>query len=79
MILGNWLPYDWLAKKGLKFYAIDKDQLNECLLKVVDNIELEQMSCSANKQIISSISSWEYVCSDWRDDYIQMIQAHSSE
>ena len=79
MILGNWLPYDWLAKKGLKFYAIDKDQLNECLLKVVDNIELEQMRCSANKHIISSISSWEYVCSDWRDDYIQMIQAHSSE
>ena len=32
--------------------SIDKDQLNECLLKVVDNIELEQMRCSANKQIM---------------------------
>ena len=73
MILGAWLPYEWLAKKGLFFYSIHPNELLDLLSSIIQNFEYEKNKFSSNKETISSISSWESVAGLWVDDYRKML------
>jgi hypothetical protein len=73
MILGAWLPYEWLAKEGLFFYSIHPNELLDLLSSIIQNFEYEKNKFSSNKETISSISSWESVAGLWVDDYRKML------
>jgi hypothetical protein len=74
MILGEWLPYKWLASKGLFFYAINENQIIELISKIIENFEQEKQKFESNKNIIYYISSWETVTELWANEYKQMIK-----
>ena len=72
MILGEWLPYDWLAKEGLYFYFIHPNKLIDLLSRIIHDFENEKVKFNSNKSKIASISSWDYVSKFWANDYKQM-------
>ncbi len=73
MILGAWLPYDWLSKEGLFFYSIHPNELIDLLSRIIQDIDIEKVKFNSNNVTISSISSWESVSRLWADDYRQML------
>lgn len=66
VIAGKWLPYEDLREKGIFFVSIDEiENLINVLGEVVVNYKLFQRKCSANKEIVYDMSSWNAASRRW--------------
>lgn len=69
MILGEWLPYNWLKNKGLYFHNIKLQNLSKTLLDILVNIDSEEVLAKQNVKKIEEISKWSYCISKWKSIY----------
>ena len=70
VINGEWLKYSILDNNGI-YYKTFKDfsLLSEVLDEVICNIAAEKLKVSNNRDLVSQISSWDYLRKYWIDLY----------
>lgn len=75
MLLADWLPYEWLREKGLKFHNSSIKELQEKLEILIQNFDAEKKFCSINPQLIELISDWKNVAKNWSEIYKKTIES----
>ena len=73
MVLGNWLPYEWLREKGMYFHSVDFFEIKEKISQIIQEIHSEKEKFLKNNDILFSISSWNSVVHSWSEDYKKLI------
>lgn len=69
MILGDWLPYNWLKDNGLSFHNISIKNLSKTILDIISNLDSEKELAEQNVKNIEVISKWSSCISKWKDIY----------
>ena len=69
MILGEWLPYNWLKASGLNFHNVRLQNLSKKILDILSNLDSEKELAKKNAKNIEVISKWSSCISKWKDIY----------
>ena len=69
MILGEWLPYNWLKTYGLNFHNVRLQNLSKTILDILSNLDSEKELAKKNAKNIEVISKWSSCISKWKDIY----------
>lgn len=68
VIVGSWLPYNFLVDNGIKYETIDSiRELKNKLQKIIDKIKPKEKSSfhEENKKILDRVSSWNSLINEW--------------
>ena len=69
MILGEWLPYNWLKDNGFNFHSVKLNNLSKTILNILSNLDSEKELAKQNVKKIEMISKWSSCISKWKDIY----------
>lgn len=65
-VVGGWLPYEMLKKRGIIFWDIDDiGELTNVLADIVMRIDYYREMCKINKAKIQELSSWKSISKKW--------------
>ncbi len=68
VIVGNWLPYEMLKKRGLVFWGIDNIcELGNAIIEVNRDIKKYKKECGVNHKMVHELSSWDTMSEKWLD------------
>lgn len=74
-IIGSWPPYKARARAGFKYHEIDSpSDAGECLGKVIENLEIESLQSSGNRQLSLDFFSAQRIGTQWVGVYESAIQ-----
>lgn len=69
LVIGNWLPYEFLCDMGCYIHRIDIDKLPEKLISVINNFSEEKSKTEINEKCVYEYALWEKRISDWVEAY----------
>jgi hypothetical protein len=75
MLLGSWLPYNWLKERGINYIEVNDQNISQQLENVIINFDKYKKSTSESSKIIYSISSWNTISNKMNQIYSQLIQS----
>jgi len=65
LLLGNWLPYDFLDSAGIIYYKSPFSQLNTTLLSIINDINEIKLNCTTNKPKIEKDWAIDAILPKW--------------
>lgn len=75
MLLGNWLPYEWLREREIYYIRSTFQELTNIFKTLIIELEKQKTNSSRNTNIIEQISDWKFVTNNWVDIYKKTIES----
>jgi len=72
LIVGEWLPYDYLKENDIYHFKTNLDDLPEKLSMCLATIDLHKQMAEKNKEKIYNFSSWNNTIKDWISIYNEL-------